>query len=239
MLTKAFVSEVSDRIEHEVGRRHLEVLLRQVAIGAAVLGVEGDSVLHPERGIARAHGVVFVRERRAKDGHDRVAVVRLGHDGLVHLGHDRARHDRVDPDPGPGVLDRRLPGQGVDAARLDEGVDRQRALVFPSIAWIDAMLAAMMIVARGQSNPSLGLTLPWVVAVLAPPQTEPGAADALWSNLAGLLGQRRRLDPRPHVSFELHWTTQGLTVGLWVPGTVAPHLVERAVEAAWPGARLL
>ena len=30
---------------------------------------------------------------------------------------------------------------------------------------------------------------------------------------------------------------QGLTVGLWVPGTVAPHLVERAVEAAWPGAR--
>jgi energy-coupling factor transporter ATP-binding protein EcfA2 len=75
------------------------------------------------------------------------------------------------------------------------------------------------------------------VGILAPPQVEPGAADALWSNLAGLLGQHRRLDPRPHVSFELHWTTQGLTVGLWVPGTVAPHLVERAVEAAWPGAR--
>jgi hypothetical protein len=76
-----------------------------------------------------------------------------------------------------------------------------------------------------------------LVGILAPPQVEPGAADALWSNLAGLLGQHRRLDPRPHVSFELRWTTQGLTVGLWVPGMVAPHLVERAVEAAWPGAR--
>jgi hypothetical protein len=76
-----------------------------------------------------------------------------------------------------------------------------------------------------------------LVGILAPPQVEPGAADALWSNLAGLLRQRRRLDPQPHVSFELHWTTAGLTVGLWVPGTVAPHLMERAVEAAWPGAR--
>jgi hypothetical protein len=76
-----------------------------------------------------------------------------------------------------------------------------------------------------------------LVHILAPPQVEPGAAEALWSNLAGLLRQRRPPDPRPHVAFELHWTTTGLTVGLWVPGTIAPHLVERAVEAAWPGAR--
>jgi len=76
-----------------------------------------------------------------------------------------------------------------------------------------------------------------LVGILVPPQVEPGAADALWSNLAGLLRQHRRPDPRPHVSFELHWTTAGVTVGLWVPGTIAPHLVERAVEAAWPGAR--
>jgi hypothetical protein len=75
-----------------------------------------------------------------------------------------------------------------------------------------------------------------LVDVLVPPQVEPGAADALWSNLAGLLRQHRFPDPRPHVSFELRWTTTGVTVGLWVPGTIAPHLVERAVEAAWPGA---
>jgi hypothetical protein len=76
-----------------------------------------------------------------------------------------------------------------------------------------------------------------LVQILVPPQVEPGAADALWSNLAGLLRQHRFPDPRPHVSFELRWTTTGVTVGLWVPGTIAPHLVERAVEAAWPGAR--
>ena len=76
-----------------------------------------------------------------------------------------------------------------------------------------------------------------LVQILPPPQVEPAAAEAVWANLAGLLRQRRPLDPRPHVSFELTWTTEGVTVGLWVPGTVAPRLVERAVEAGWPGAR--
>ena len=76
-----------------------------------------------------------------------------------------------------------------------------------------------------------------LVQILPPPQVEPAAAEALWANLAGLLRLRRPLDPRPHVSFELTWTTSGVTIGLWVPGTVAPRLVERAVEAGWPGAR--
>jgi hypothetical protein len=75
------------------------------------------------------------------------------------------------------------------------------------------------------------------VAILPPPAVEPAAAEALWANLAGLLRQRRPWRLRPHVAFELHWTVQGLVVGLWVPGMVAPRLVERAVEAAWPGAR--
>jgi hypothetical protein len=76
-----------------------------------------------------------------------------------------------------------------------------------------------------------------LVQILPPPQVEPAAAEALWGNLAGLLRLGRPLDPRPHVSFELAWTTHGVSIGLWVPGTVAPRLVERAVEACWPGAR--
>ncbi len=77
------------------------------------------------------------------------------------------------------------------------------------------------------------------VAVLPPPVVEPPAAEALWANLGGLLRSHRRLwrGGRPHVAFELRWTIGGLAIGLWVPGTVAPRLVERAVEAAWPGAR--
>jgi hypothetical protein len=76
-----------------------------------------------------------------------------------------------------------------------------------------------------------------LVQILPPPQVEPAAAEALWGNLAGLLRLRRPLDPRPHVSFELTWTAHGLSIGLWVPGTIAPRLVERAIEACWPGAR--
>jgi hypothetical protein len=76
-----------------------------------------------------------------------------------------------------------------------------------------------------------------LVQILPPAQVEPAAAEALWANLAGLLRLRRPWNLRAHVSFELTWTIQGVTVGLWVPGTVAPRLVERAVEACWPGAR--
>ncbi len=76
-----------------------------------------------------------------------------------------------------------------------------------------------------------------LVEILPPPQVDPDGAAALWRNLAGLLRQRRLLQGRPHVGFEYRWSPDGLTIGLWLPGMVAPRLVERAVEAAWPGAR--
>ena len=41
----------------------------------------------------------------------------------------------------------------------------------------------------------------------------------------------------PTSAFELTATDAGLTISWWVPGVVPPGLVERAVEAAWPGAR--
>jgi len=76
-----------------------------------------------------------------------------------------------------------------------------------------------------------------LVEILPPPQVDPDGATALWRNLAGLLRQYRLLQGRPHVAFEYRWSPDGLTIGLWLPGMVAPRLVERAVEAAWPGAR--
>ena len=63
------------------------------------------------------------------------------------------------------------------------------------------------------------------------PPTRCGATwPGCWASVAGWIRG-------PMSASKLHWTTGGLTVGLWVPGTVAPRLVERAVEAAWPGAR--
>ncbi|TLG01796.1 type IV secretory system conjugative DNA transfer family protein [Nocardia cyriacigeorgica] len=78
------------------------------------------------------------------------------------------------------------------------------------------------------------------VVVLAPPTVDPAGAVALWSHLVGLLRPRwrRRLLGQPHLGFEYTITAaDGVKIRVWVPGTIPPGLVERAVESAWPGAR--
>ncbi|MFJ8965335.1 type IV secretory system conjugative DNA transfer family protein [Lentzea sp. NPDC102401] len=77
-----------------------------------------------------------------------------------------------------------------------------------------------------------------VITVLAPPTVDPSGALTLWSNLVGLLrpGWLRRFAGQPHLTFELTFTADGVDVQFWVPGLVPPGMVERAIEAAWPGA---
>jgi hypothetical protein len=77
------------------------------------------------------------------------------------------------------------------------------------------------------------------VTILAPPTVDPAGAGALWANLHGLIrpSWRARLAGQPHLAFELVWTPRRVRMGMWVPGTVPPELVERAVAAAWPGAQ--
>ncbi|GGS53776.1 hypothetical protein GCM10010171_56100 [Actinokineospora fastidiosa] len=76
------------------------------------------------------------------------------------------------------------------------------------------------------------------VTVLAPPTVDPAGGAALWSNLVGLLrpGWRRAFTGQPHVACEYVFSEAGVAIRLWVPGLIPPGLVERAVEAAWPGA---
>jgi hypothetical protein len=76
-----------------------------------------------------------------------------------------------------------------------------------------------------------------LVTVLAPPTVDPSGAITVWSNLVGLLrpGWRRRFSGQPHLGFELTFTDDGVHIRLWVPGLVPPGMVERAIEAAWPG----
>ncbi|MCK2241852.1 MULTISPECIES: type IV secretory system conjugative DNA transfer family protein [unclassified Crossiella] len=78
-----------------------------------------------------------------------------------------------------------------------------------------------------------------LITVLAPPTVEPTGAITLWANLIGLLhpAWKRLLHGQPHLSFEYDFTANGLQIQLWVPGLIPPGLVERAIEAAWPGAR--
>nr|WP_051767056.1 DUF87 domain-containing protein [Saccharothrix syringae] len=76
------------------------------------------------------------------------------------------------------------------------------------------------------------------ITVLAPPQVDPAGGAALWSNLVGLLrpGWRRAVTGQPHMACEYLFSEAGVAIRLWVPGLIPPGLVERAVEAAWPGA---
>ncbi|MGP4112968.1 type IV secretory system conjugative DNA transfer family protein [Streptomyces sp. 4N509B] len=77
-----------------------------------------------------------------------------------------------------------------------------------------------------------------IVRVVPPPQVDPAGAAALWANLVGLMRPRfKRLAGQPHVVWEYVTDGERLTLQVWVPGLVPPGLVERAIEAAWPGAR--
>ncbi|MBL7487797.1 ATP-binding protein [Frankia sp. AgB1.9] len=76
-----------------------------------------------------------------------------------------------------------------------------------------------------------------LVTVLAPPTVDPAGGPALWANLLGLLRPRwRRLAGQPHLAWEYLFTADGIRIQIWVPGVVPAGMVERAVEAAWPGA---
>ncbi|WP_422647327.1 type IV secretory system conjugative DNA transfer family protein [Actinoalloteichus caeruleus] len=77
-----------------------------------------------------------------------------------------------------------------------------------------------------------------VVTVLAPPAVDSAGGAALWSNLVGLLRPTlaRLLGDQPHLVWEYLFSETGVVLRVWVPGVVPPGLVERAVEAAWPGA---
>ncbi|WP_338596947.1 type IV secretion system DNA-binding domain-containing protein [Saccharopolyspora sp. SCSIO 74807] len=76
-----------------------------------------------------------------------------------------------------------------------------------------------------------------VITVLAPPTVDPGGAEAVWSNLIGLVRPRvqRLMTGQPHLAWEYVFGHDGVQLRLWVPGTVPPGMVERAIEAAWPG----
>jgi hypothetical protein len=89
--------------------------------------------------------------------------------------------------------------------------------------------------ARTQARMADGARL---ITVLAPPAVDPNGATTLFANLVGLLrpGWTRRVHGQPHLVWEYTFSQHGIGIQLWVPGSVPPGMVERAITAAWPGA---
>jgi hypothetical protein len=76
------------------------------------------------------------------------------------------------------------------------------------------------------------------VTIGVPPDVDPGGALLLWSALHDLLRPRlaRLLGGQPHLAWEVAASEKGTVFRVWVPETIPPGLIERAVSSAWPGA---
>ncbi|MGF7233396.1 MAG: type VI secretion protein, partial [Frankia sp.] len=107
-----------------------------------------------------------------------------------------------------------------------------------TLAVLAAAIVGVRVAVRGTRRERLAVHAR-LVTLLPPPRADLASAEAFWGQLVGLLRPpvRRFLTGQPHVVFTYAWTPGELVIALWVPGVIPPGLVERAAEAAWPGAR--
>ncbi|WP_157254884.1 type IV secretory system conjugative DNA transfer family protein [Nonomuraea typhae] len=77
-----------------------------------------------------------------------------------------------------------------------------------------------------------------LIEISSPPRSDPEGALVLWRQLVGLLrpAWARLFTGQPHLVWEYHGSDAGVRIRLWMPGTVPPAVVEKAIHAAWPGA---
>ncbi len=111
------------------------------------------------------------------------------------------------------------------------------AVVGPALAlaWTGATLGRRWWMRRRHDRMAAGARL---VTVLAPSTVDADGAEALFSNLVGLLrpGWKHRIHGQPHIVWEYVFSHAGVAIRVWLPGIVPPGMAERAIEAAWPGA---
>ncbi len=76
-----------------------------------------------------------------------------------------------------------------------------------------------------------------LIEISSPPQCDPHSALVLWSQLIGLLrpAWKRVIYGQPHLVWEYLGDESGVGIRMWVPGAIPPGMVEKAIQAAWPG----
>lgn len=77
------------------------------------------------------------------------------------------------------------------------------------------------------------------IRILPPPEIDPQGALVFWMGIHALLRPwwRRLLLGQPYICWEVSARPEEIELAVWVPSVVPVGLVERAAEAAWPGAR--
>lgn len=129
------------------------------------------------------------------------------------------------------------PGAAVNDIVHTVGPTLASAWAVPVVAAVVGVLVAVR-AAGGVRRRRLGAGARRIT-VMTPPQVDSKAATALWSHLIGQLrpAWRRALFGQPHLGFEYTITPEdGAAIRFWVPGSIPPGLVERAIASAWPGA---
>jgi hypothetical protein len=73
-----------------------------------------------------------------------------------------------------------------------------------------------------------------LIRIGVPPSADPAAAALLWTAIHDLLRPRfaRLLRGQPQIAWETHASDMGTTFGIWVPHSVPPGVIERAVASS-------
>ena len=131
----------------------------------------------------------------------------------------------------PDILTTDLPSAALHAVTVWGPTAGSVCAIVVSVVWVVRVLRRRRQLRRWWADARL-------VTITPPPEVEETGGPAFWGNLIGLMRPplRRLLDGQPHLAFEYTWTSAGARIQIWVPGVIPPGLIERAVEAAWPGA---
>jgi len=128
-------------------------------------------------------------------------------------------------------------------AELAQALDAAQQLLVQALPFAAGLAAALLMLALGVCALRRRRARGWaegarLVRIAVPPELDPEAARLLWRSLHDLLRPRlaRVLRGQPHLGWEIAADRSGSEFRLWLPCSIPPGLVERALLSAWPGA---
>jgi hypothetical protein len=158
----------------------------------------------------------------------------------ARAGHRAARAHHAVHHSGAPTIAHFLRAPDAPLRPLGQLVSHIRDALLPVVPWLAvAALAALVTTRLAASWRDRRLTVGGrVIEIGVPPDVDERAAIVLWSALHDLLRApwRRLLGGQPHISWEIAASESGTNFRVWVPRTIPPGLLERAIASAWPGA---